>query len=96
MAYATSNPPALISQMVGKNGGSVWLYDSADAATVVRVTGYISNGRELGMKVGDIVDQIDSAGGTVAHRYVVVSVGTGSDQSVDLSDGTPVSVTDTD
>lgn len=96
MAYSVDNPPALISQMVGKNGGSVWVYDSADAATVVRAAGYISNGRELGMKTGDIVDQIDSTGATVAHRYVVVSVGTGSDNSVDLSDGTAVSVTDTD
>lgn len=94
MAYSTSNPPALVSQLVGKAGGSVWIYDSADAATVVRVTGYITNGDALGMKVGDIVDQIDSAGATVAHRYVVKSVA--ADGAADLSDGTALVVTDTD
>jgi hypothetical protein len=94
MAYSTSNPPALVSQLLGKAGGSVWIYDSADAATVVRVTGYITNGYDLGMKVGDIVDQIDSAGATVAHRYVVKSVAV--DGAADLSDGTAVVVTDTD
>ena len=94
MAYSTSNPPALVSQLLGKAGGSVWIYDSADAATVVRVTGYITNGYDLGMKVGDIVDQIDSAGATVAYRYVVKSVAV--DGAADLSDGTAVVVTDTD
>lgn len=94
MAYSTSNPPALISQLVGKAGGSVWLYDSTDAATVVRVTGYITNGDDLGMAIGDIVDQIDSTGATVAHRYVVVSVAAGG--AADLSDGTALVVTDTD
>lgn len=94
MAYSTDNPPRLISQSVGANGGSVWLYDSADAATVVRADGYITNGYDLGMKVGDIVDQIDSAGATVAHRYVVASVAT--DGAADLTDGTAISVTDTD
>jgi len=94
MAYSTSNPPALVSQLLGKAGGSVWIYDSADAATVVRVTGYITNGYDLGMKIGDIVDQIDSAGATVAHRYVVKSVAV--DGAADLSDGTAVVVTDTD
>lgn len=94
MAYATSNPPALVSQLVGKAGGSIWIYDSADAATVVRVAGYITNGDDLGMEVGDIVDQIDSTGATVAHRYVVNSVTAGG--AVDLTDGTAVSLTDTD
>lgn len=94
MAYSTNNPPALVSQMVGKNGGSKWMYDSADAALVVRADGYITNGDELGMKVGDTVEQVDTAGGTVHHLYTVVAVN--SNGSVDLSDGTAVSTVDTD
>lgn len=94
MAYSASNPPALVSQMTGRTGGSVWMYDSADAATVVRVDGYISDGADLGMKVGDIVDQIDSAGATVAHRYVVTAVN--ANGSVDLSNGTALTLTDSD
>lgn len=92
MAYLTSNPPACVHQMTGKNGGSTWVYDSADAATLVRVSGYITDGDDLGMKVGDVVHQRDTTGATVAHDYVVVSV-----NPVDLSDGTAAPLlTDTD
>ncbi|MDC0600116.1 hypothetical protein OAO65_02280 [Flavobacteriales bacterium] len=81
--------------MVGKGGGSTWIYDSTDAATVVRAAGYITNGDALGMKVGDVVHQRDTAGATVAHDYVVNSVTAGG--AVDLTDGTATpSLTDTD
>lgn len=94
MAYSTSNPPALISQGVA-GFGKEWGYDSTDAATVVRVDGYITNAEELGMKVGDVVRQFDSAGGTIAHTYVVKAIN--ANGSADLSDGSATpSVTDTD
>lgn len=93
MAYSTDNPPALESQGVG-SGGASWQYDSADAATLVRVDGYITNGKDLGMKVGDRVRQYDSAGGAVDHNYTVKAVN--ADGTVDLSDGSAVVVTDTD
>ena len=96
MAYATSNPPALVHQLVGAAGGSTWVYNSTDAATVVRVTGYITDGQALGMAIGDIVHQRDITGATVAHDYVVISLHA-TDGSVDLSDGTATPVlTDTD
>lgn len=95
MPYSTDNPPALVTQMVGKDGGSTWVYDSADAATVVRADGYITDGADLGMKVGDVVHQRDTTGATVAHDYVVVAVN--ANGSVDLSDGTATpALTDTD
>ncbi len=94
MAYSTSLPPALITQRVGSTGGALWFYDSADAATVVRVDTYISNAQDLGMRVGDIVLQSDLAGGTVAHQYVVAAIN--ADGSADLTDGTAISVTNTD
>lgn len=95
MAYSTSNPPALVSQMVGKAGGSKWFYDSADAAIVVRVDGYITNAADLGMSVGDVVEQRDTAGATVAHNYVVAAIN--ADGSADLTDGTATPVlTNTD
>lgn len=95
MAYSTDNPPRLVVQSTGANGGNIWMYDSTDAATVVRAAGYISNGDDLGMKVGDVVQQFDSAGAAVAHNYVVNSVTAGG--AVDLTDGTATpSLTDTD
>jgi len=96
MAYSVTNPPALVHQMVGKNGGSTWVYDSSDAATAVRVDGYITNGYHLGMKVGDVMHQRDTSGATVAHDYVVLSVDAAVGD-VDLSNGTAAPLlTDTD
>lgn len=92
MAYSTSTPPVLVFGFA--SAIQVWTYDSADAATAVRATGYITNGDDLGMKVGDIVIQGDSAGATVAHIYTVVSVAAGG--AADLSDGTAIVATDTD
>jgi hypothetical protein len=94
MAYSTANPPALTSQRVGTNGGAQWVYNSADAATVVRVDGYISDGEALGMKVGDFVFQTSPAA-TVGHIYLVKSVHA-TNGSVDLTDGTAIVATDTD
>jgi hypothetical protein len=59
MSYATTNPPALISDKIGGNG-SVWLYKSADDDATVNGAGYFTNGVTLGMAVGDIVLVIDT------------------------------------
>lgn len=94
MAYSTSSPPALITQRVGDSpAAGVWMYQSDDAATVVRVDGYITNGDDLGMEVGDIVFQTSTTA-AVAHIYVVTSVTAAG--AADLSDGTAITVTDTD
>lgn len=94
MAYATTNPPAMITQRVGTTGGAFWVYNSTDAATAVRVAGYITNADALGMKIGDLVFQIDATGGTVGHIYQVNSVTSGG--AADLTDGTAITATDTD
>jgi hypothetical protein len=93
MAYSTSNPPSMITQRVG-GAGAMWHYNSTDAATVVRVSGYITNADELGMKVGDTVLQTDLTGATVGHLYLVVTVADGG--AADLSDGTAITATNTD
>lgn len=59
MAYATSNPPALVASQVG-GGANIWLYSSADVDSAVNAADYFSNGDALGMKVGDIVNVIDT------------------------------------
>ena len=94
MAYSTATPPRLGVAAVGAVGPNLWFYDSADAATAVRASGYITNGDELGMKVGDTVIQSDTVGATVGHIYQVVSVASGG--AADLSDGTAIVATDTD
>lgn len=84
----SDHTPALIAQMVGKNGASVWQFDSTDSPSEVSQSGYFANGVALGMKVGDVVTQIDTVGATVHHMYTVKSLN--SDGSVNLSDGTVI------
>ncbi|MER9410309.1 hypothetical protein [Mesorhizobium sp. M0589] len=91
MAYSTSLPPVLISQ--GIAGFRFWKYESADAATAVRVNGYFTNGFKLGMRANDIV--IVTATGTNATTIHTVNQATAA-LGVDLTDGLAVGTTDTD
>lgn len=97
MAYSTSNPPALVvaGQLNGK--GQEWVYRSTDAATDVRVGGYITNGGALGMRVGDTVKVVDTDASPVAVQLMnVVSVSTTYPGAVDLSDGVAITATNSD
>ncbi|MER8481177.1 hypothetical protein [Mesorhizobium sp. M1322] len=92
MAYATSNPPVLITQ--GIAGFRLWKYESVDAATLVRVAGYFTNGWQLGMRANDIIFVTDTdtgSGTTTIH-----TVNSASSSGVDLTDGLAVGTTDTD
>jgi len=94
MPYATSNPPVLVvpGGMDGRN--KVWFYRSVDAATLVRVSGYITNGWDLGMRSGDLVAVVDTDASPITMQLMIVTSATAS--AVDLSDGVAVTATDTD
>jgi len=95
MAYSTSSPPILVSTGIA-GSGQRWEYKSTDAASVVRVAGYITNGQLLGMKVGDIVDVHDTnASPYTVSTHIVTSVSS-SNNSVDLADAGATHSTDTD
>lgn len=100
MAYSTSAPPVLVSPSFDNsaNTNSLWTYKSLDALTDVRVSGYITNGGALGMKVGDIVFVTDTDAATVAIAVCrVVSVSSTAPGAVDLTDGnTTVTGTNSD
>ena len=83
MAYSTSNPPALKSPSPLTGAGQTWAYRSTDVATDVDATGYFTNGKALGMKVGDIVEVTDTDTSTTMtlHRVTVLE----SDGSVTVS-----------
>ena len=90
MAYAVANPPVLVMQSIAgvTNGPRIWLYKSTDAAATVDASGYITNGGNLGMKVGDFVfvqDSDDAALLTSGHTVVTVSAT--APGAVDLSNG---------
>jgi hypothetical protein len=76
MAYATTNPPALISQRVGAAGGAIWIYKDGDNITTVTAADYITNGDALGLVAGDVVFHIDTDT-NIATRLQVSSVTAG-------------------
>ncbi|HEX5461886.1 MAG TPA: hypothetical protein VFX20_18120 [Steroidobacteraceae bacterium] len=69
MAYDTTKPPVRMSQ--GIDSFTVWAYQSADAAATVKAAGYISNAKDIGMKVGDLVLIADT--GTPLGSIAIVS-----------------------
>lgn len=98
MAYSTASPPRLTNvgglYSPAGAGGQLWFYSTADTAATVDTTGYITNGYDLGMRVGDLVlVQVTGTGVITTHRVVSVTV----NGAADLGDGTTVgSATNTD
>tara|TARA_R100001509_G_C4833099_1_gene203966 strand:- start:710 stop:973 length:264 start_codon:yes stop_codon:yes gene_type:complete len=87
MAYSASG----LSRMAGGGGHSLWFYDSTDAMTVVRVSGYFNDAASM-LNVGDAIFVLDSDAPTMSVAVVLSNTGS----VVDISDGTAISVTDTD
>jgi hypothetical protein len=99
MAYSTSAPPVLVSGGgIGGTAPRLWTYTSTDAASAVDASGYITNGGELGMKVGDLVQVTDSdASPVIVTTHRVVTVSSTAPGAVDLSNGdTTVTGTNSD
>ncbi len=96
MAYSTSNPPALVGKGTLKGDNQEWVYRSTDAATVVRVAGYITNGSALGMRVGDTVKVVDTDASPIAVQLMNVVSVNATTGAVDLSDGVAITATNTD
>jgi len=88
MSYSTSSPPRLIVPSF-TGAGSVWYYTSADASATVDASGYITNGGNLGMKVGDVVI-VNDTGTPLITAHQVISVSTTAPGAVDLSNGTTI------
>jgi len=92
MAYSTSNPPRLVSQPIA--GLRMWQYTSTDAVATVRVSGYFTDGWELGMRAGDLVVVLDNDASPITGALCWVTSAVSG--TVDLSDGVTVTGTDTD
>ncbi|MDX0180851.1 hypothetical protein GOC16_08295 [Sinorhizobium meliloti] len=73
MAYATSNPPNMVCQSVGA-APAVWVYASEDVHTDVDAANYFTNGKDLGMRVNDLVMVIKTTATIGATAHVVTEV----------------------
>lgn len=92
MSYSTSNPPRLVTQAIA--GPRVWMYSSGDTGAQVQVSGYITNGGALGMKVGDLVYSVDNdTANYVWSAFAVATVSSTYPGAVDLVNATAVTTT---
>lgn len=110
MAYNTlantGRFPNLKTESPLTGAGQTWSYRSTDSAATVDTAGYISDGAFRGMKVGDIVEvttittAANVAGsaetGVTAVTFQIVLSANLVTGAVDLSDGTAISVVNTD
>ena len=93
MGYSTSSPPALVSSPLTRaSGGQTWFYTNTDAVATVDDSGYITNGGDLGMAVGDLVIYYDS-NLKITYTLRVHTVSSTAPGAVDLSDSTIIGVT---
>lgn len=73
MAYSTSNPPVLIAQPIG-TGPAIWVYASEDVHTDVDAANYFTNGKELGMRINDVVHVIKTTATIGVTSHVITEV----------------------
>lgn len=91
MAYSTSNPPkCLVPGVAG--APSLWTYSSADNQAAVRVSGYFTDGFELGIRAGDFLLMTD----TDDYAGAIMICNAASASAVDFTDGTAIATTDSD
>jgi hypothetical protein len=91
MAYSATGLTPIGGQSKAGNAPQVWAYTSADAIATVNTSGYFNSASDL-LKVGDLMYIRDSATPT-ASLVIVLS---NASSVVDVSDGTAITVADTD
>jgi hypothetical protein len=93
MAFSSVGFSAVGGQSKAGNAPAIYTYSSADAQTVIRVSGYFNSVSSI-LNVGDIIFCYSATGGTpVMSTAYVVSNASGV---VDITDGVVITATDTD
>lgn len=93
MSYSALNSPILMFAPANSNarsttttGVNMFQYNSADSLATVQGSGYFTNGKELGMKVGDIV--FVSVSGVLKTPLQYVSVVNATTGAATVADAT--------
>lgn len=86
MAYAPATL-SLTSPAPLTGGNQTWVHQSADTGAQAQVSGFISDGGNRGMKVGDLVYHTNT-GTNIVSLHRVMTVATTGNGAVDLSDST--------
>jgi hypothetical protein len=69
--YDTQKPPSLVSQGVQNSIAAEWVISSKNNAKELEKDGFISNGYDLGMKVGDFINHLNLKNNVVERLKVV-------------------------
>lgn len=79
MSYSTTNPPHLLTGSVGNRAPNLWAYQTtSDPLATIASTGYISNAKALGMKIGDVLLIADLSSSTgLFSQCLLTNVTTG-------------------
>lgn len=91
MAYATTDPLICMTTAALAVGPRIYYHESADALAAVNTTGFITDGGDKGLNVGDFVMHLDTTAATgdlSMHRVLTVSAT--NPGAVDLTDGTVI------
>ncbi len=97
MAY-TPNTLKLMTGGLSGSHNDKWIYDTTDANTVWRATGYISDAKARGMKQGDEVTIKTRASlptGAVTNMYYTWVLVIDASGAADLVDGVEIPATNT-
>ncbi len=92
MAYSTKTPPAPLCASISGQNPTLWMLKGTDPASTVQVSGFISNGGDLSMKVDDVVIYQDT-NLNVTSIMNVISVSSTSPGAVDLQDAATIGST---
>lgn len=91
MAYATTDELILLTPAAIAVGPRIWHHSSADALAAANTSGFITDGGNKGLKVGDYVLHLDTSAATGdASLHRVLTVSATAPGAVDLTDGTVV------
>lgn len=84
--YDSSKLHQVVSGGIGGGAPAIWTHESSDAAALVQVSGYITDGGNRGMKVGDLVYHTDNdATPPLTSLFKVVTVSSTAPGPVDLA-----------
>ena len=88
MAYASSG----LTQMSMGGGNASWFYSTTDAIAAINSAGYFTGEAVNMLNVGDVIFVYDSNTPTLS----IVQVNANNGTTVDITDGTTISQTDSD
>lgn len=112
MAYLTNTSrPALIAgamttrhvpspldaaTLTGTKQPALWVMAGTDATTAVDAAGYITDAKDLGMQVGDLLLYVKTDASPITIQMMIVAAINATTGAADLSDGTAITATNSD